>query len=590
LETEKEQPWQQLPPLVLPSPVFALAAWRETLWAGGVGGVARCTLADEQATWAPEVSTLLLAPVTTLLALEDLLLAGGGGGIAYSYDKGASWRQAQLEEGVVAVTAFAASPAFASDHTIVAATLDRGLLRTSDGGHTWTSASFGLGNLAVTALLWVSGATVLAATGDGIYRSGDAGRGWRLVYPADELDIESFVLLADQTILAMQSNGELLRSRDGGKRWSPQEAEARDIQVSACLVTPAGTLLLGTLEHGLLRSEDAGANWQVVYARTVYTGLYLPGCLYVGTEAGVSYSLDDGLSWREFSAPPVHDVRTLLAHSEQLVLSGMYSGALVLSSSSSWARVANVPQPLTACALTPAGDLLLSGPEGLTRLSLAHGARQSLLEGAQGQVAHLAMRQQGDELHIWAASADGARLLRSTDSGAHWQQLAAPFGILPLVALQAVADRLLAATYDPRQYRVCLWYSADAGEHWVRSIEAETNWPLVASCAQPAAFSIGNVLFLEQAPAQWRRGVVSHDGGAVRRVLGFQQDGVSVMLALTTGGIQRSDDGGETWRLVSADLPGDQILDIALTGTTLYVLLTAGRVCWQVLQEERQLV
>jgi photosystem II stability/assembly factor-like uncharacterized protein len=590
LETEQAQLWQQLPPLVLPSPVLALAAWRETLWVGGVGGVARCNLSGEQRTWAPEVATLLLAPVTALLALDGLLLAGGSGGIAYSYDNGTSWRPAELEDGVVSVTAFAASPAFASDHTLIAATLANGLVRSNDGGHTWTNASFGLNSLEVTALSWISGATVLAATSDGIYRSGDAGRGWRLVHADDELEIESFVGLPDRTILALRVNGGWLRSQDAGKRWQPREADGQDLQVSSCFVTPTGALLLGTLERGLLRSVDAGANWQSVSGQTVYAGACVQDGIYIGTDIGVRYSADDGLTWGELPCPPVHDVRTLLTHHEQLLLTGTYSGALAATPASTWRRLADVPQPLTACAFAPDGGLLLSGPEGLTHLSLEDGTRQTLLAGEQGQVAHLVIRAQGAGTQIWTASADGTRLLRSADGGANWQQLPAPFGILPLVAMQAIADRLLAATYDPRQYRVCLWYSTDGGENWVRSIEAGTGWPLVSSCPQPAAFSIGNVLFLEQAPGQWRQAVVGSDGSPVRRVLSFQQDGEPVFLALTTSGIQRSDDGGASWRPVSTDLPGEQMLDIALVGEALYVLLTAGRVCRRVLREERELV
>ena len=125
--------------------------------------MARCVLAEGQETWEPGVATLSLAPVTALLALDGLLLAEGSGGIAYSYNNGRTWQQAELEDGVVSVADFAASPKFASDRTIVAATLTNGIVRTNDGGCTWTNASFGLGSLEVTALFWVSGMTVLAA-------------------------------------------------------------------------------------------------------------------------------------------------------------------------------------------------------------------------------------------------------------------------------------------------------------------------------------------------------------------------------------------------------------------------------------------
>lgn len=598
---EKEQQWQQLPPLALPSPVFALAAWRDQLWAGGVGGVARCALAEGQEMWEPGVATLSLAPVAALLALDGLLLAGGSGGIAYSYNSGTTWQQAELEDGVVSVAAFAASPNFASDRTIVAATMTNGIVRTNDGGRTWTNASFGLGSLEVTALLWITGSTVLAATSDGIYRSGDAGRGWRCVHADEELEIEGFVSFHSRECreapgappvpyLAVQANGSLLSSHDSGKHWSASDPGLRDAQVSSCSVTSTGTLLLGTLEHGLLCSEDAGASWQSVYKQAVHVGLCAQGKIYVGTSTGVSYSSDDGLSWHELPCPPVHDARNLLTRAGHLLLTGTYSGILHLTPASSWAELEHVPQPLTACAFASDHELLLSGPDGLLRLSLEDGTRQMLLAGPEGQVAWIAMCSEGAASSIWIASADGTRLLRSRDGGASWQQLDAPFGILPLVALQAVSNRLIAATYDPRQYRICLWHSSDDGETWVRSIEAGTNWPLVASCAQPAAFSIGNVLFLEQAPGQWRQATVGSDGGAVRRVLGIQRASGPTFLALTTTGIQRSEDGGETWQLESDGLPGEQILDIAISCETLSVLLTAGRVWRRALQEERELV
>ncbi len=578
MEMEKEQQWQQLPRLTLPSPVLALAAWRDTLWVGGVGGVARRALSGDQETGESDVATLRLAPVTALLALDGLLIAGGSGGIACSSNGGTTWQQAELEDGMVSVTAFAASPNFAHDRTIVAATLANGIVRTNDGGRTWTNASFGLASLEVTALIWTTGTTVLAATSDGMYRSGDAGRGWRCVHPDEELEIESFVALPDGTILAVQASGGLLRSENDGKRWSFDDADLQDIQISSCSVTPAGTLLLGTLERGLLRSENAGASWQPVLSQTVHVCVHTHGCIYAGTDTGVMCSSDDGRSWRELSCPPVHDLRALLARDDLLLLSGTYSGLLRATPASSWEKLEDVPQPLTACAVLSDDALLLSGPAGLFHFSLTTGARQTLIDGAEGQFARIAIRQEGTAPHLWAASADGTRLLRSTDGGANWQKLGTPFGILPLVALEVVSDRLIAATYDPRQYRVCLWHSTDDGETWGRGIEAGTTWPLVASCSRPAAFSIGNVLFLEQSPGQWRQTTVGTAGSAIRRVLSVQCAGGSIFLVLTTTGIQRSDDGGASWRLESAGLPGEQILDIAVAGEQLYALLTAGRV------------
>jgi photosystem II stability/assembly factor-like uncharacterized protein len=595
---EKEQRWQRLSLPVVPSPVFALAADRERLWAGGVGGVASYALAEiqgGQGEWQPGVTDLPLAAVTVLLALDEVLLAGGSEGIACSYNGGQSWQQAGLEDGLASITALAASPDFARDRRAVAATLTNGILRTDDGGYTWINASFGLESLEVNALIWTDQATLLAATSAGIYRSRDSGRAWRQIYAGEDsasVEVEALAALSGGVLLAALVSGELVISRDNGKSWTTSQPAPGAQALSLC-ATSTGVLLYGTLEHGLLRSDDAGASWQKVHNQAAHVCVQSSPKLlarrnigtsaapiYAGSETGVSVSLDDGRTWYELPCPPLHDLRTILTRRAHLLLAGTYTGIIVATPTGGWQSLAEVAPVLTACSFIADDALLLSGPAGLERLSFADGTRQMLLAGEAGQIAHIAQRRVDQSLHLWVASADGARLLYSADEGASWQPLSAPFGVLPLVAFQAVADRLIAATYDPRQYQVCLWYSNDAGRNWIRSMEAATRWPLVATCTQPAAVSIGNILFLERPAGRWQQVTVGYDGGAIRRVLGLQRAGATSLLVLTTTGIQLSDDLGATWQREHVGLPVEHIVDLALSGTTLFVLLTGGRV-WQ---------
>lgn len=537
------------------------------------------------AAWMPEVATLPFSAVTALLFLDAVLLAGGSEGLAYSYDQGATWQLAEVEDSVVPVTALAASPDFAITQTAVAATLGQGIVRTSDGGRTWTNASFGLECLEVNALLWQTDTAVLAATDDGIYRSRDAGRAWRRVYASEEKEVVALARRPDGVIVAALANGHLLHSSHDGTRWSYLAQGQPGIQVLSLFITPAGTLLLSTLEHGILRSKDAGTGWQAVYGQAVHAYVQETGTIYVGTERGVSVSADDGLTWRELPSPPLHDLHTLLVCGKDLLLCGTYAGLVRLTSGSDWEPLADIPQPLTSCVPGPANTLLISGPVGLLRLSLVDGTRRMLLAGEAGQVAHITLYPGEADWHIWAASADGSRLLHSSDGGTSWQQLPPPFGVLPLVALQAVADRLLAATYDPRQHRICLWYSTDDGKNWIRSMEAATDWPVVATCTQPAALSIAHLLFLEQAAGKWQQVTVGSNGGAIRRVLGIQSAGKTLLLALTTTGIWRSADIGRAWQQVYSDLPIVHIVDIAVMDTDLIVLLSGGHLWRFRLQE-----
>lgn len=583
--TDKEQLWQQLPPPALSASVFALAAGRDRLWAGGVGGVASCSLAEVQevqSLWQPGIAALPLSAVTALLALDEVLLAGGSEGVAYSFDGGQSWRQAELEDGLAAIMALAASPNFASDRTALAATLENGLLRTNDGGRTWVNASFGLESLEVSALSWASASTLLAATSDGIYRSRDAGRAWRRIY-IDESDagmaVAALTTLPNGTILAALESGGLLLSHDNGKHWQTSHPGLA-VSALALSVTSTGALLLGTVS-GLWRSDDAGASWQMVHEQAVQICAQHAAQIYAGHIEGVSVSSDDGRTWRALPCPPLHDLRVLLAAPDHLLLAGIYTGIVDATPTRGWLPLRDIiPVELTACKLLSDETLLLSSSTGLIRLSLLDGSQQTLLAGAAGHVAHIALRQGDGRGDIWVAQGDGTGLRHSSANGANWRALPTPFGILPLVALEAVADRLLAATYDPRQYQVCLWYSTDDGQTWVRSLEASTRWPLVATCAQPAAVSIGNLLFLERNAGQWQKVTVGHDGGAIRRVLGLRLADRTLLFVLTTSGIQCSEDLGATWRQENEGLPVEHIVDLALAGTTLSVLLTGGRV-WQ---------
>lgn len=576
----KEGTWQPLPVPDLHSPLFALACQRDGCWAGGLGGVAWYPASEEASQRRVHHAQPPLAPVTALLALDELLLVGGSEGIASSRDNGATWQQVELEDRIASITAFAVSPTFAEDQTIVAATMASGILRTNDAGRTWTNVSFGLESLEVTALVWEAGAHVLAATTDGIYRSRDAGRAWRRIYEADDLnddlDIETLLCQSDGSILAVQANGALLRSNDRGKSWSSNRG-LNDQLLTSCL-TETGALLAGCLSSGLSRSVDGGVSWQRVWNQAVHVLACAQGRIFAGTDNGMIMSVDDGLSWRSLAGPPLHDLSRLLICEQQLLLVGAYSGIWRLTSNGDWGGLPDLPQPLLTVVPSPDGQLLFSGAEGLFCVSLAEQTLRALIEGADGQAMQLTARRIGTACHIWVASVDGQHLLHSADAGATWRTIDLPFGILPLVTLHALPDRLLAATYDPRQYRVCLWYSLDNGVNWTQSAEATTNWPLVATCPDLALLTIGNLLFLEDSAGAWQQHSVGDDGGAVRRVVGVNQAGQRHLFVLTTTGIQHSSDMGTTWQKDDGGLSGKQMLDLTADETWLYVLCAGGQV------------
>ncbi|MBX5457616.1 MAG: hypothetical protein IRZ31_11995 [Thermogemmatispora sp.] len=584
------QPWRELMTPALPTPVYALAPAPGRLWAGGLGGIACYRAASEKpgeveaGTWEPGPVLLPPAPVTVLWAYGNLLLAGGNGGLAYSLTGGAGWQRSEIEDGSVGVTVLAPSPTFGSDNTLLAGTLANGLLRSSDGGRTWRNVSFGLQSQEITDLLWLDRLTVLAATDEGVYRSRDGGRGWRRVLESTEGAIEGLTRLADGGVLAVLDNGTLLRAEAEGEHWQPLTSTDGLAGASplSLFTTEAGTLLLGT-QRGLLRSTDGGRSWQTVDGRMVHICRQGQGRLYAGSDEGVLVSDDDGQSWRALPLPPLHDLLRLQPQGERLWLLGTHTAPLQArlmdseaGETAEWQRLQGLTLPLTGCAVIDDETLLLAGPEGLLRLWPASGEHQLLLtEPLEGNTL-ITWADSGQARHIWVASGDGQHLWHSANDGASWRQLTPPFGVTLLAALQATPEHLVAATYDPRQYHVCLWYSTDDGSNWIRGLEADTNWPLVASCAEPLALGVGNILLLAMPDGSWRRSPVGHGGGGIRRIVSCEHAGQRLLFVLAGGGIFRSDDLGQSWQAQHEGLPLVRIADIACTSTRLFVLLSGG--------------
>ena len=82
--------------------------------------------------------------------------------------------------------------------------------------------------------------------------------------------------------------------------------------------------------------------------------------------------------------------------------------------------------------------------------------------------------------------------------------------------------------------------------------------------------TIGATITVQQPDGAWRQSTVGQTG--IRRVVSAGP----TLLALTADGIWRSDNLGASWTRDDADLPVDQIVDIAIAGGILYVLLAGG--------------
>lgn len=162
----------------------------------------------------------------------------------------------------------------------------------------------------------------------GLIESDDAGRTWRARSLLGEADL--YVMRsADGWITAYDAtSGQVLRSRDGGGRWSRAPAPG---PLTDLVVGPDDpTWLVGGSEGGVIASTDAGRTWRTTGTEGVL--LAWPRAtrlIAVAADGAVRASADGGISWvgrGRLPGPP----SALTSHGTRLI-AALHDGAFVNS-------------------------------------------------------------------------------------------------------------------------------------------------------------------------------------------------------------------------------------------------------------------
>lgn len=477
-----------------------------------------------------------------------------------------------------------------------------GVVKSTDGGKTWSAVNKGLKNLYLGTLFMhpQNPDILLAGTGNnqyhdesGVYLSTDGGVSWQHTLQGDIITAVEFAISDPLTAYAGSASA-IYRSQDGGYTWQrvsggehgwgPAGVRAGfpiDLQVDP---REPKRIFANEYGGGNFLSVDGGRTW--TDASAGYTGAQVrdlavdpmsEGRIYATARSGIFTSLDGGQSWEGLSYPPVAAMEwtavavdpTAPAH---ILAATNWGGQLVQSHDygRSWQVVHESPGPRMgwrAIAFDPsdpkivyagtaaffsAGAFNTDMPGGGIYLSQDGGSTWISSRDALIQEAHITyiVTDPANAGRVYMATTNRG-IVKSHDYGTTWEML--NNGLPPSQAVFSIAihpfesDILFAGLLRGGLYR-----STDGGQHWQPS----------AAGLNPEA-SLTDILFDPKNPqvmyvADLHSGVYrSKDGGltwtplnqgllmrAVNR-LAITSDGQHLYAATEGGGVYRLDLTGE---------------------------------------------
>lgn len=339
-------------------------------------------------------------------------------GLYRTADGGFSWQRAAAPSGIFGA-ALAVSPR--SPRTLVSVGAGGTLSRSTDGGARWSTVP-GLAGL--TSAAFDAGAPQRIYAGaaapplGGVLRSDDGGASW--TRRSQGMTSLAASLLAidpeDPDRLWTTVGTTLFRSGNRGTRWaratSPSGDPLAQLAAGASRALFAAVLFQiphGAAAHGLWKTADDGASWSQVLdilsldVRQIRVAPSDPSTIYaegLGLAAGTSRlyrSTDDGETWEPRSSGPPN----LFCGSGDLAVAPSSAAVLYLASAQFDAT--------SHCQ----GGVSRSDDGGATRVPADAG-----LPGVDGGIAALAV-DPGDPNVVWAATV-GFGVWKSTDGGRSW--------------------------------------------------------------------------------------------------------------------------------------------------------------------------
>jgi uncharacterized protein (TIGR03437 family) len=233
----------------------------------------------------------------------NILLAGGSASICKSMDGGRTWRTIA---GVSPPAQSSVSPQFVNVQSIAwdpknplnvfAAWNAGGVIKSTDGGETWTAANTGLGPNAYALSIVIDPQTparLYLPTALGVFESEDSAATWTLSLNSLYGSVATDPVHAG-VALATGSDGNIYATSDGGHAW-----QLRSNPQHLTMFALTGGVIYGAQPAGVFKSADGGVTWQPTAINTPYVlaiaaSPFDPNTLLVARDYGLAITTDGG--------------------------------------------------------------------------------------------------------------------------------------------------------------------------------------------------------------------------------------------------------------------------------------------------------
>ncbi|MEM6261956.1 MAG: hypothetical protein AAGI38_05575 [Bacteroidota bacterium] len=184
------------------------------------------------------------------------------------------------------------------------------MYRSTDLGKTWSPFAEGIPKDATLSGIKQAGNNIYVTTDyHGIFLSTEGENNWQQLTSASlaKLDINCIEVEGEKLVIGTLNNG-ILFSEDGGLTWHPAHMEGEVASIRA-FITSGGKLLAGT-DAGIYHSNDMGKTWSHAYGKLQVLGFTSLGQkLYAATQNGALVNGGGLTKWKSiYEGDALHDI------------------------------------------------------------------------------------------------------------------------------------------------------------------------------------------------------------------------------------------------------------------------------------------